>query len=292
MNRTMLVLCMVSSTLVIPSCAQKPMGSPDLGLTTVAADESFDPLGGGGGGQAEYTAIKDNPFSLMAFGVTVSSLGIGAEAATNVGPSIDLRLFGNYTKLTHNFNQSGFNISLNLAMANTGAKVDFYPLHRFPLRFSPGYLVSNRNRVSARLNATPEATFTLNNVEYGSDPSNPVYGYGRLSLGGSGFMVTSGWGRVLSHARRKRFEFPFEAGVAFIKDPVAQFNLFGQVCSVTVQDDPNTSDCQPAAQFPTFATNLAAQVATWNHDVKPFHIFPIVQGGVSYSFSFRQGQRW
>lgn len=284
MHRAMLLFCVATFTIPVLSRAQKSTTGPDPRLVTLDADEAFDPLGGGGGGQAEYSALRDNPFSRMDFGATVSSLGIGAEAATNLGPTVDLRLFGNYTNFTHNFNQSGFDISLNIGMANTGAKVDFYPFH-FPLRFSPGYLYFNQNRVSARLHATPGATFTLNNVTYASDNADPVHGYGRLLLGGSGFIVTTGYGRILSHTR-KRFAFPFEAGVVFINTPVAQFNLFGKVCDVN-----HVHFCQPAAQFPTFAANLAAQVATWNHDVKPYHIYPIFQGGVSYSFSLRRWER-
>lgn len=240
-----------------------------------------DPMGGGGGGQVEYSAERGMAFSRMVLGGTVSSLGTGVALGTNLGPRLDLRLFGNYTNLTHNFSNSGFRIALNVGMANTGAMVDFYPLHRFPLRLSPGFLYFNSNRVAANLRAEQFATFTLNNVDYASDPTNPVHGTGRLLLGGAGFMATTGLGHYVSHSR-KRFTFPFEAGVVFINKPVAQFNLFGNVCDV------NRRFCQPAAQFPTFSTNLAAQVASWNKRVAPFHVYPILQGGVAYSFNLRR----
>lgn len=237
---------------------------------------------GGGGGQADYSATRGDAFSRMAFGTTVSSLGIGTELGTNPTPRMDLRLFGNYTNLTHSFTQSGFHIVLNIGMANTGAKVDFYPLRRIPLRISPGFLYFNRNRIAANLRAETDATFTINNVDYASNNAHPVYGTGRLLLGGSGFIATTGLGHIVSRSRR-HFTFPFEAGVVFINTPVAQFNLFGEVCSAA-----NISFCQPAAQFPTFATNLRAQVASWNQRVAPYHIYPIIQSGVSYSFSLRR----
>ena len=248
-----------------------------------------DPMGGGGagggGGQAEFDAEQGHPFSRLLFGASVSTLGIGAQSGTNLGPRVDMRLFGNYTNFNYNFTQSGFRVALNVGMANTGAKVDFYPLRRFPLRISPGYLYLNRNRLAAKLHAESNATFTINNVEYASDNANPVYGTGRLLLGGSGFMATAGLGHYVSHTY-KRMTFPFEAGVVFINTPVAQFNLFGTVCSQT------TKLCEPAAQFPTFASNLAAQVKSWNQRVAPFHVYPIVEGGFAYSFNFPHRGGW
>lgn len=235
-----------------------------------------------GAGQAEYSARRGNALSRFTIDATVSSLGIGVDAGTDLTQRVDVRVFGNYTDLTHNFRQSGFQVALNVGLANSGAMVDFYPLHRFPFHVSPGYLYFNQNRVAAVLHARQNATFTINNVDYASDNANPVYGTGRLSLGGSGFMATAGFGHIVSHTR-KGFTFPFEAGVVFINTPVAQFNLFGNVCAVN-----GPGFCESAAQFPAFAANLAAQVATWNHRVAPFHIYPILEGGAAYTFTFRR----
>jgi hypothetical protein len=241
-------------------------------------------MGGAGAGQAEYSATRGSAFSLGGVGFAVSTLGIGAEFGTNVTPRLDLRVFGNYTNLTHHFSRSGFNIALDVGLTNAGGKLDYYPpLGRFfPLRISPGVLFANSNHVSASLHARQGATFTLNNVDYFSSETNPVFGSGRLSLGGRGLMLTAGFGHYVSRTR-KRFTFPFEAGVAFISTPKAQFNLSGDVCSI---NDPTF--CRPAAQFPDFYVNLAEQVVTWNRRVSPFSIYPIVQGGVSYSFSLRR----
>lgn len=235
-----------------------------------------------GGAQAEYSAERGNALTRFAIGATVSSLGIGVHAGTNLGSRLDLRVFGNYTNLNHNFRQSGFDVALNVGLANSGATVDVYPLHRSPFRISPGYLYLNQNRVAAVVHAQQNATFTINNVDYASDNANPVYGTGRLLLGGSGFMATAGLGHLVSHSR-KRFTFPFETGVAFIHTPTAQFSLSGNVCTVD-----GARFCEPASQFPAFATNLAAQLATWNRRVAPYHVYPILEGGVAYSFSFRR----
>jgi hypothetical protein len=238
--------------------------------------------GGGGGGQAQFHATRGEAFSRLGFAVAISTLGIGAEMGTNAGPRLDMRIFGNYTNLTHNFARSGFHIALDIGMVNAGAKLDFYPLRKIPLRISPGYLFFNQNGLSAKLHARQDATFTLNNVDYASDNTNPVYGTGGLSLGGGGFMATAGLGHIVSHSY-KRFTFPFEAGVVFINHPVARFNLSGNVCSASG----STQFCQPAAQFPTFETNLREQLASWNRTVSPYHIYPVIQGGFAYTFSLR-----
>jgi len=280
MSRAIVFVCLACFGISFTLPAQVPADTLAAFPAMMAVDSEPDPMGGGGGGgQTEYHAWRGDSFSRLGFGAAFSTLGIGAELATNAGPRMDLRVFGNYTNLTHNFTRSGFHIGLNIGMANAGAKVDLYPLHRIPLRISPGFLYFNQNRLSAGLHAETGATFTINNVDYASDSTNPVYGTGSLKLGGPGFIATAGLGHFVSHSY-KRFSFPFEAGVVFINTPVAQFNLFGKVCSVS---EPRF--CQPAAQFPEFETNLHEQVVTWNHTVAPYHIYPIAQIGFAYTFN-------
>jgi hypothetical protein len=253
--------------------AQSPINSAPR-LTYIAEDFS-SPLGGGG--QVAPSAIRKEAFSRLTFGLTGSTLGTAAQAATNLGPRLDLRVFGNYLNFTHNYLRSGFDIAVNVDMVNTGVKVDYYPLHRFPLRITPGYLFFNQNRLRGDFRARPGASITLNDVDYSSDNADPLHGLGRLHLGGSGFMVTTGAGHIVSHTR-KRFTIPFEIGAAFINKPVADFLISGRVCAS------DQSVCVPASQFPTFTENVAAQLATWNRRVAPFHIYPILEVGVSYTF--------
>jgi hypothetical protein len=278
MNRVQLCVTLVLLLLSVVSRAQIRFGNPD---PIIAANAASDPLGGAGGGQAEPSAYRYRAFTRLTSGASVSLLGTGGQLGTNVAPRLDARIFGNYLNLTHNFTQSGFNISLNLNMVNAGAKVDYYPLRRLPLRVSPGFLYFNQNRVRGDFYAQQSATFTINNVDYTSDNANPVRGTGRLTLRGTGFTITAGMGHIVSHTH-KRFTYPFEAGVVFINTPVAIVNLAGNICQV------NQTNCQPAATFPTFATNLAAQVADWNRRVAPFHVYPYIEGGVAYSFTIRR----
>ncbi len=281
MPRVVAGIFLLLLSLSFASRAQAPPALPSHSAF-LSADPAPNPMGGAGAGQVVYSASRGGAFSLASASLAVSTLGIGAEAGTNLGPRLDLRIFANYTNLTHRYTQSGFRVALNVAMANTGARVDFYPLQRVPLRISPGYLLLNHDHVQGNIRAQQGATFTINNVDYASSNADPVYGAGRLRLGGSGFMVTTGLGHFVSRTR-KRFTFPFEAGVAFIDTPTAQFQFSGTVCSESA-----VPACAPATQFPGFTANLAAQLASWNRRVSPFHIYPIVQGGVAWSFGIRR----
>jgi hypothetical protein len=272
------VLGLFSVLLAVPSQAQIDQSSS---LAFVAGEP--DPFASMGAGQVEYSAAKREAFTRLTFGITLSSLGTGIMAATNVGPHVDARVFGNYFNLDHDLNKTGFRIHGNLELGNAGAMADFYPFYRMPLRISPGFLFVNQNRAHVDLRAQPGATITINNIDWTSDDADPLHGMARLKLGGSGFAITTGIGRYVSRTR-KRFTFPFEAGVAFIRTPTITLDLFGQICTA------DQAQCQPAATFPTFANNLAQQLAAWNRDAAPFHIYPIVEGGVAYSFHMR-GER-
>jgi len=156
---------------------------------------------------------------------------------------------------------------------------DAYPFHK-PFRLSAGYLVYNGDRVRADLHAKQDAIFTINDIDWSSNNADPVHGTGRLSLGGNGFLLTAGYGRMVSRTE-KHVSFPFEAGVAFIDRPTVTLSLEGQICSS------QGTNCQPAASYPGFADALMKQLATWNGNASPFHIYPIVQGGVAYTFRIR-----
>ena len=93
-------------------------------------------------------------------------------------------------------------------------------------------------------------------------------------------MLTTGYGRIVSRSE-KHFSFPFEAGVVFIDQPKVFMSFAGGLCSA------DGTNCQPSATYPGFAEALAAQIVTWNKDVAPYHIYPILQGGVAYTFRIR-----
>lgn len=261
--------------------AQLPSG--DAAVSPYSFSES--PLlaafssGSGGGGQVEPAAFADRYLTRLSVSGDTSTLGTGVGLATNLPYRIDLRAFGNITSFDWKLNQSGFYIIVGIRMANTGVKADFYPWKSF--RLSPGFLFYNTNHVDASLQAQTGATFTLNNITYISDNANPVNGVGGITLGGRGFMATTGWGHYVSR-NEKHWHFPFEAGAAFIGKPAINFALQGEVCQF------QGYNCVPASSFPGFQTNLNEQLASWNKRVAPFHVYPIIQGGMTYTFRYRR----
>lgn len=231
------------------------------------------------GGQIDPSAYRVERFSRFTSYTSLSSLGLGEHLSTNVSPYLDVRIFGNYLPVNHSLTRTGVRIAANAEFANVGALADFYPL-RMPLRLSAGYLLFNGDRLRVDLQGQPNAVITLNNVDWYSDNADPLHGTARLTLGGNGLLLTAGYGRIVSRSD-KHLTFPFEAGVAFIGTPHATIDLSGQVCSSA------GTNCQPAATFPGFANALTSQLASWNKDAVPFHIYPIVEGGVAYTFHIR-----
>lgn len=264
----LLLLALLLSAGLPLSAQQSPTGSEQSVATPHDASET------------EPSAYRIERFSRASLFLSFSSLGIGGQLSTNVSPHLDARLFGNRASITtHHWSQNDFSIGVNAGFANMGAMADAYPFHK-PFRLSAGYLFYNGDRVRADLHAKQNSVFTINDTDWISDNADPVHGTGRLTLGGNGFLLTAGYGRMLSRSE-KHFTFPFEAGVAFIDRPAVTLNLSGQICTT------QGLNCQPAATYPGFANALAAQLATWNHDAAPFHIYPIVQGGVAYTFRIR-----
>ena len=251
-----------------------------LSQRSLPAPES-NALSHGEASETEPSAYRIERFTRASFFLSASSLGIGGQISTNVSPNLDVRVFGNRASITtHHWSQEDFSIAVKAGFANVGAMAGAYPFH-FPLRLSAGYLFYNGDRVRADLHAKQNAVFTINDMDWISDNADPVHGTGRLTLGGNGFLLTAGYGRMVSRTER-HWSFPFEAGVAFIDTPRVAMNLDGQICAR------QGINCQPAATFPGFADALRRQVATWNENAAPFHVYPIVQGGVAYTFRIRR----
>lgn len=273
-----LVCAAIPSALLAQFASGNAVTSPDRFTFSMP----FDPLAGGfggGGGQVEPAAFKERFLTRLGVAGTGSTLGTGLSLSTNLPYRIDLRVFGNYINFDWKENRSGFYIVANIAMNNIGATADYYPWKS--LRFSPGVLLHNTDHINASLQAGAGATFTLNNVTYISDNANPIFGVGGIRLGGSGFMATTGWGHYVSR-NEKRWHFPFEAGAAFISQPRINFALKGDVCTA------QGFECSSVTTFPGLRSNLDAQLASWNKSAAPFHVYPILQGGLSYTFRYRR----
>jgi hypothetical protein len=244
-----------------------------------------DPSAEGGGQVAspagESSASAARPFSRFAVGAGTSTLGIHMFAATNANRHLDLRANGDvFSYSRNNISISDFNVNFNLNMASAGVSADFYPFPIHGFRLSPGLLFYNQNGGTGAFAAAGGSSFTLNHVTYYSSTTNPVEGAGSLGLNSQNpaFTITTGWGRIV-HRPGGHWSFPSEIGVALIGAPSVNVALnSGQVCNAT-----NTG-CVNVATDANVQSNLQAQVAKYKNDLNPLKTYPILQGGVAYTF--------
>jgi hypothetical protein len=282
MKRIALFLLALALVPAAQLLAQSPFSSS---LSLIAADA-------GDGGSPSQTmrpyppaASVTMPFSRVAFGGGISPLGINLIAATNVNRYVNLRGTGNFFKLTENgISTNGFNVNANLNLASAGISADVFPFPSHGFRLSPGLLFYNQNGASATFNVQGGTSFTLNNDTYYASSSNPVMGVGNLGLNTQkpAFTMTTGWGNMIPH-NGGHWSFPVEVGVAFIGAPSLNIALTsGQVC------DAQGLNCVNVATDPDVQANLQAQIAKYKSDLDPLKTYPIVSGGVAYSFHVRR----
>ena len=286
-------LLVAPAVLVAQSSVQSSSFSSSLASSSLVATEA-DP--DGGAGQVTPTAPRaagsNSAFTRIGVGVGISTLGIRLQAATNLGNHLALRGSGNFFGYSDNFTTDGIAATAKLSLDSAGVAVDIFPF-RFPFRVSPGLLFYNGNRLTATTNVAAGTSFTLNGTTYYSANTNsvtgavPVTGSGTLGLNTTkpAFTITTGVGNMVP--RKGHWSFPFEIGVAFIGAPSVNVNLGGWACydQAQTQCTDISSASNPIAV--AIQSNLTAQVAKWTSDLNPLKTYPIVSGGVAYSFHLR-----
>ena len=93
--------------------------------------------------------------------------------------------------------------------------------------------------------------------------------------------MTTGWGNMIPR-RGGRWSFPFEIGAAFTGAPALKIALTsGQIC------DAQGQNCLDVATDASVQQNLA--VPGWGsiQDLDALKVYPIVSGGLAYSFRTR-----
>ncbi|HUN86961.1 MAG TPA: hypothetical protein VMU48_21460 [Terracidiphilus sp.] len=238
-------------------------------------------------------AVAPGPFSRIALGGSVSSLGPSLQITSYITPHLNLRTTGNWINYQTSFTTSGFNANAKLNLASARLAADVYPF-RNGFRISPGVMVYNGNKMTATSSVAGGASFTLNGDTFYSASANSATGatplQGTAELGQNmtkpAFTITAGWGNTIPQ-NGGHWSFPFEAGVAFTGAPSLNANLAGWACYDQAQTEctnvASTSD--PIAL--QIQGDLAAQIAKWKNNLSPLGTYPILSMGVSYSFGSR-----
>ena len=273
-----LVLSAVSASLLAQSTQSMNGGNPppspiDQYAITAASPHTWTP--------PNYSAT---PFSRLAFGGGVSTMGGNLQVAVIANRYMNLRGVGNYLNYTvDKISVDGFNASATLSFATAGASVDFYPFPNHGFRLSPGVMFYNHNQITSTIVAPGGTSFTLDDYTYYSSQANPVTGSAGVILNrqNPAFTMTTGWGDMIPR-RGGHVSFPLEIGAAFIGPPTVNMALLsGQVC----QDPQGTINCINVVGNSQIQTNLQAQQAKFQNDLNPFRFYPIFSAGVAYSFN-------
>lgn len=219
-----------------------------------------------------------HPLSHFAMEVDAGSLGIGIKAATPVADRFNLRAGFNILGYNTTRVQNGITYNASLTLRSAEASLDWFPFRgRFHL--SPGVMFYNGNRIQANLNIPLGTVFTLNNVNYYSDPSDPLTGSAKISFPVAGPEFTMGFGNMLPRRPRQHFSIPFEIGAAYFGIGNTQLLFQGSACTAL-----GGNNCMPVNSFPRFQADLAAEQVTIQSYVKDARFFPILRVGLSYKF--------
>ena len=213
----------------------------------------------------------------VGIGVKVSLLGAGAEAAFRVTHRTNVRAGFNMINYSRTFDKDGISYGGQLNFKTFEAHYDIYPWAK-SFHISPGVLVYAGDPVTAKASVPANQSFSLGDVEYFSDPNNPVTGNGKLDFNKAAPMITVGWGNLVSRKESKHFTVPFEIGVAFQGSPKATLGLAGNVC-----DSPGVN-CRPAATDANVQSNVISEQNKVNNSMSFFKFYPIISVGFGYKF--------
>jgi hypothetical protein len=211
----------------------------------------------------------------VGIGVKASTLGIGGEVAFPVTHYSNVRFGFNAFNYNHTFVKDNVTYKGSLLLRSAQATWDLFLVGGFHL--SPGVLLYDGNKISANASVPGGTSFTLNNVNYVSDPANPVSGTGKLELNKVAPMLLLGIGNLVPRSHR-HFSATFEVGAAYQGAPRATLNFSGNVC------DPSGLICRPISSDPTVLANIQKEQTKINKSASPFRFYPIMAFGFGYKF--------
>lgn len=219
--------------------------------------------------------IRITPFSRIAIGDKLGTLGWGGQIATPITRWLNLRGGADFFNFGYALTNSGSNYDASLHMKSGTAQADYYPFRHASFHISPGVLIFKTN-LSATMNVPGGSTFTENDTDYTSDPNDPVNGSGVVTFSRTVMpMFTLGFGNMIPRRESKHWSAPFEIGAAYTGAYAMQINLNGSVCQ--------QGYCQ-SVNDPSVLQNVQAEQAKINEEVKKYKILPIITTGVAYRF--------
>lgn len=214
------------------------------------------------------------PFSRVAIGTRLGSLGWGGQIATPLTSHLNLRGSASFFNFGSSIGVDGANYDAELHLKSGMVSVDYYPF-RSSFHVSPGFMIF-KSTAGATMNVPGGNTFSLGDANYTSDPNDPVHGNGALAFGRT-FMpaLTIGFGNMIPRRESSHWSVPFDIGVAYTGQNSTQINLAGSACQ--------QSFCMSTSD-PSIQQNVVQEQNQLNESMKRFKIYPILTSGVAYRF--------
>jgi hypothetical protein len=213
---------------------------------------------------------------LPRFGIAASAgtLGFGVQAATAVLRRANVRVgfnFFNYNLPT--FNKDGAKYTGSLNLRSFEAEFDYYLV--WGIHISPGALLYDGNTVDATAFIPGGSTFTLGSTSYTAQGN--ITGTGTLPLNRTSPLVKLGFGNLLPRSHR-HLTYNFDLGAVFQKPPQVGISLVGTACPS------GGGSCVNVATDPTVQTNIRAEEAKMNQNLKFFRYYPILSMSIGWKF--------
>lgn len=218
--------------------------------------------------------LQVHPFSKIAVGLKVNTLGAGIEIATPLSRSLNARAAVNFADFNYAFSIDGIAYDTALRFQSGQMSVDWFPFHG-GFHVSPGVMYF-QNGLSGNASVPPGQPFQLSDTSYINSVDDPVYGtagvtYGRkiaptLTIGFSNIIPRNG-----SH-----FTVPFEIGAAYLGAAQMNIQLAGTACT--------KDGCFNAATDPDTQANLHREEESLNGELAKYKLYPLVSLGFAYRF--------
>jgi len=224
---------------------------------------------------AAFAQIKSPARPALDVTFSVSSLGLGVQAARPLPHRSDIRGGFNFYTYNTSITEDGAIYTTDVRLRSVNVQFDKYLLAGFFA--SGGALVWNGNKGEARVSVPGGQSFSLGNVNYISDATNPVHGDSAVTVQKFAPLLSLGYGNLTS---KGHFAYTVEAGVAFHGTPGATLSLVGSACKSTFLG----LICQDIGTNAGIQNDVAAQRQKINDDISDLKYYPILQFSLGYKF--------
>jgi hypothetical protein len=214
------------------------------------------------------------PFSHIAIGTRLGTLGYGAQIATPLTSRLNLRGSANFFNFGYGMGVDGADYNSELHLKSGLVSVDYYPFHS-SFHVSPGLMIF-KSTMGAMMNVPGGNSFSLGDANYTSDPNDPVHGSGAMAFGRT-FMpaLTIGFGNMIPRRERNHWSVPVDLGLAYTGQNSMKINLAGSACQ--------QGFCMSTSD-PNIQQNVVQEQNELNESMKRFKIYPLLTTGLAYRF--------